>query len=209
MRISSRYLGSCWMCRSCAVIRSSACIRRRALRVRLVKPCTPRGRILSRSCTNRVTVRTVSHSRVASVGKWILVSTGGVDAQPLAIFQTELDGGLHHRLIDRLHSDWGEPIKRTIESIVFGYAVAMEVRKGAQGITVVDAFAQLAIIPVFDAHEGQRAQGLRRGNPVAASVGVLQPAYQILAHLLDQRGMVIQESENALQPRVEVNALIP
>jgi len=134
---------------------------------------------------------------------------GGVDAQPLAILQTELDGGLHHRLIDRLHSDWGEPIKRTIESIVFGYAVAMEVRKGAQGITVVDAFAQLAIIPVFDAHEDQRAQGLRRGNPVAAGVGVLQPAYQILAHLLDQRGMVIQESENALQPRVEVNALIP
>ena len=38
---------------------------------------------------------------------------------------------------------------------------------------------------------------------------MLQPAHQILAHLLDQRGVVVQQSENALQERVEVDALVP
>jgi hypothetical protein len=37
---------------------------------------------------------------------------------------------------------------------------------------------------------------------------VLQPAHQILAHLLDQQGMVVEESEDALQERVEVDALV-
>ena len=38
-------------------------------------------------------------------------------------------------------------------------------------------------------------------------MGVLQPAPQILAHLPDQRGMVVQESQAGLQQRVEVDAL--
>ena len=38
-------------------------------------------------------------------------------------------------------------------------------------------------------------------------MGVLQPAHQILTHLLDQRGLVVQEGEDALQERVEMNAL--
>ena len=48
-----------------------------------------------------MTVRTVSHSQVASVGKGTFVSTyGGIHAQLLAIFQTEWDSGLHYRLVD-------------------------------------------------------------------------------------------------------------
>ena len=133
---------------------------------------------------------------------------GSIDAQPLAIFQTELDGGLDHRLIDRLQGGGSEPVEGTVESIMLGHAMTVEVRKGAQGMAVIDAFAQLAIIPVFDAHKDERAQGLCRGNAVAASVGILQPPDQILAHLLDQRGMVVEESKDALQERVEVDALV-
>jgi len=92
---------------------------------------------------------------------------------------------------------------------VLGHGLAIEVRKGAQGIAVLDAFAQLAIVPVLDAHEHKRAPGLRRGNPVAAGVGVLQPAHPILAHWLDPRGWVVQEGEDALPQRVEVDALAP
>jgi hypothetical protein len=66
---------------------------------------------------------------------------GGIDAQLLAIFQTELDGGLDHSLIDGLHGGWGEPIEGAVESIMLGYTVAVEVRKGAQGMAVIDAFA--------------------------------------------------------------------
>jgi hypothetical protein len=91
---------------------------------------------------------------------------------------------------------------------VLGHAPAVEVGKAAQGIAVVDAFAQLAIVPVLDAHQDEGAQGLGGGDPVASGVGVLQSPRQILAHLLDQRGMVVQESEDALQERVEVEALV-
>jgi hypothetical protein len=71
-----------------------------------------------------------------------------------------LDGGLDHSLIDRLHGGWGESIEGAVESIMLGHLVAVEVRKGAQGRAVIDALAQLAIIPVFDAHENERTQGL-------------------------------------------------
>src|SRR5205823_8157202 len=114
--------------------------------------------------------------------------------------EAELDGGLDHSLIDRLHGGWGKPIEGTVESIMQRNAVAVEVRKGAQSMAVVDAFAQLAIIPIFDAHEDKRAQGLRRGNPVATGVGVLQPAHQILAHLFHQGGMVVQSEKFPAAP---------
>src|SRR4029077_13213400 len=83
----------------------------------------------------------------------------GIDAQLLAIFQTKLDGGLDHSLIDGLHGGWGKPIEGAVESIVLWHAMAVEVREDAQSMAVVDAFPQLAIVPIFDAHEEERAQG--------------------------------------------------
>src|ERR1017187_647463 len=111
-------------------------------------------------------------------------------------------------LVDSLHGGRGEQVEGAVEGVVLGHAVAVEVGKAAQGIAVVDAFAQLAIVPVLDAHEDEGAQGLRGGDPVTSGVGVLQSARQILAHLLDQRGMVVQESDDTLQERVEVDALV-
>jgi len=64
----NRALGTCCVCRWEADIRSSSCIRRRALRVRLVKPGVARGSSSWSLSTSRVTVRTVSHNKVASVG---------------------------------------------------------------------------------------------------------------------------------------------
>jgi hypothetical protein len=86
--------------------------------------------------------------------------------------------------------------------------MAVEVGKAAQGIAVVDAFAQLAIIPVLNAHEDEGAQGLRGGDAAAPGMGVLQSPYQILAHLLDQGGLVVQERGDALKERIEVDALV-
>src|ERR1039457_5691060 len=132
----------------------------------------------------------------------------GVDAQLLAVFQAELDRTLDHGLVDGLHGGRGEPVEGAVEGVVLGYAMAVEVGKAAPGIAIVDAFAQLAIVPVFDAHEDERAQGLRGGDAAASGFGVLQSASQILAHLLDRRGMVVQESDDTLQERVEVDALV-
>ena len=39
-------------------------------------------------------------------------------------------------------------------------------------------------------------------------MGVLQPPHQILAHVVDQGGMLVQESEDALQERIEVDPLL-
>ena len=126
----------------------------------------------------------------------------------LAIFQAELDGGLDHGPVDGLQGGRGEPVKGAVEGIVLGHALAVEVGKVAQRIAVVDAFAQLAIVPVFDAHQDEGAQGLGGGDSATSGVGVLQSARQILAHLLDQRGMVVQESEDALQEGIEVDAVV-
>jgi hypothetical protein len=98
---------------------------------------------------------------------------------------------------------------KAIAGVVLGYTLAVEVGEAAQGKAVVDAFPQLAIIPVLDAHQDKGAQGLRGGDAAAAGVGVLQTAHQILADLLDQRGMLVQEGEDAVQERVEVDALVP
>src|SRR5438034_2656482 len=91
----------------------------------------------------------------------------GINAQTLAVFQAELDGGLDHSLIDGLHGSRGEPGEGPVEGIVFGYAMTVEVGKAPQGVAIVDAFAQLAIIPVLDAHEDEGAQGLRGGDAAA------------------------------------------
>ena len=79
----------------------------------------------------------------------------GVDAQLLAIFQAELNGALDYGRVDRLHGGWGESIEGTVESSMLGPAMTVEVRKGAQGMAVIDAFPQLAILPVLDAHEAE------------------------------------------------------
>jgi hypothetical protein len=132
----------------------------------------------------------------------------GIHAQLFAILQAELYGGLDHGLVDGLHGGRGEAVKGPVEGVVLRHAMAVEVGKAAQGKAVVNAFAQLAIIPVFDAHQDEGAQGLRGSDATASGVGVLQAARQILAHLLDQRGMVVQEPGDALQDRVEVDALV-
>jgi hypothetical protein len=57
---------------------------------------------------------------------------------------------------------------------VFGDGAAEELGELPQGIAISDAFAQLAVVPVFDAHQGQGAQHLRRIQSVAAGGGVFQ-----------------------------------
>jgi hypothetical protein len=132
----------------------------------------------------------------------------GVHAQLLALFQAELHGGLNHGLVDGLQGGRSDPIEGAVEGVVLGHGVTVEVGEAAQGIAIVDPFAQFAIVPVLDAPEDQGAQGLRRGDAATSGVGILQTAHQILADLLDPRGMLVQESEDALQERIEVDALL-
>ena len=99
----------------------------------------------------------------------------------------------------------GEPVEGTVESVVLGHGVTIEVRKGAQCEAIVDAIAQVAVVQVLDAHENQRTQGLLRGDAAASGIRLFQAPLQIPAHEFDQIGMLLQEIGDPPQSRVEVN----
>src|SRR5450759_732217 len=130
----------------------------------------------------------------------------GVDAEFLAVFQTELDGRLDHGLVDGLERGRGEPVESPVESVVLGDQVAVKLRKAAQRVAIVDPLAQFAIVPVLDAHESQRAQGLRGSDAATPGGGVLEAALQIQADVLDQIGVLTEECVNTLQDGVEMDA---
>src|SRR5215471_19005908 len=67
--------------------------------------------------------------------------------------------------------------------------------------------AQLAIIPVLDAHQNQRAHHLTRGEAVAALARIFQPAVQIALHSLQHLTVLLKQIANRLQRRVELHAL--
>ena len=77
----------------------------------------------------------------------------GIDAQLSCRPPDQLDGLPDHQFVDGLQRGRRESVEGTVEGVVLGYAVAVEVGKAAQRIAIVDAFAQLAVIPVLDAHE--------------------------------------------------------
>src|SRR3989449_10898048 len=127
----------------------------------------------------------------------------GVDAEFLAVFQTELAGGLDDGLVDGFQRGRRESVEGPVEGVVLGDQVAVKLRKSAQRVAIVDALAQFAIVPVLDAHESQRAQGLRGSDAVTPGAGVLQAALQIPADVLDQSGVLLEEGVNALQEGVQ------
>src|SRR6266568_6052434 len=129
-----------------------------------------------------------------------------VDAEFLAILQTELHGRLDYGLIDGCQRGWREPVEGPVKGVVLGDKFGVKLRKAAQRVAVVDALAQFAIVPVLDTHESQRAQRLRGSDAVAPGAGILQAALQIQADLLDQIGVLAEECVNALQDRVEMDA---
>ena len=130
----------------------------------------------------------------------------GIDAEFLAVFQTELDGRLDHGLVDGFQRGRCESVEGPVEGVVLGDKVAVKLRKSAQCVAIVDALAQFALVPVLDAHESQRAQGLRGSDAVAPGAGLLQAALQIQADVLDQHGVLLEERVDALQDGVQMDA---
>src|ERR1700683_707603 len=62
-------------------------------------------------------------------------------------------------------------------------------------------------MPILDAHENQRAQGLCRSDAVAARVRFFQTTLQIHAHEIDRGSMLLQEVSDPLQSRIEMDAV--
>ena len=100
-----------------------------------------------------------------------------------------------------------QPIEAAIECIVLGHRLAVEISELAQHQSVGDPFAQLAIVPVLDAHENQRAQDLLRRQPAATAPRLLQTSHQIAPDPLDHLLLVVKEVGNRLQQRLQTHAL--
>src|SRR5213593_3024498 len=145
-------------------MRWSFCIRLRAARLRLEKRGTSLGTISRRRPISRVRTRTVSQSRVASVGQWMSVSHNRrIGAQLLAIFQTVVDGRANDGVIQFLYGGRTQPVERLVERIVLGNQLAVEAGELPQRVSIIDTFAQFAVIPILDAHQDQRPQNLAGG----------------------------------------------
>src|SRR6266851_1139585 len=131
----------------------------------------------------------------------------GVDTQLRAVLQSKIDRSLNHQVIDDFERLRRQPIEAAVERIVLGYRITVEVGKLTQHQSVGDPFAQLAIIPVLDAHEDQRAKDLLRRQSTATAPRLLQTAHQIAPDPLDQLLVVVEEVGNGLQLRLQTRAL--
>jgi hypothetical protein len=132
---------------------------------------------------------------------------GVVNTQPVAILQPKCNRRLHQQLVDRHERLRRQPHERPLERIVLGHRLAVELCESAQRVAVGDPLAQLAIIPVLDAHQNQRAQHLLRSQPMTASVGVLQTPPKIAPDRLDHLLVVIKKVGDGLQHRFQKEPL--
>src|SRR6266404_7885537 len=89
------------------------------------------------------------------------------------------------------------------KALCFGYRPAVEAGELAQRVAVGDPFTQLAIVPVLDPHQDQRAQHLLRRQPAASRVGLLQPPPQIATDIQDQVCVIIEKVGDRLQQRLQ------
>jgi hypothetical protein len=131
----------------------------------------------------------------------------GVDAQLLTIFQSELDRGLHHQIIDRPERSGCEPSEATVECIMSRHRQTIKVGELAQGASIGNPLTQFAIVPVLDAHENQRAQDLLRRQAAATGLGFLQAPYEIAADLLDHVFLVAKKIGDGLQQWLKAQTL--
>ena len=132
----------------------------------------------------------------------------GIDPEFFTILDSEVDGRLHHGAVDGLQGLGSQAEEGAVEGVVFGNGVAVKVREVAQGVSIVNAFAQLAIIPVLHPHEDQGAEGLRGVDAAASGERFPQAPLEILADHLDGLAMLLQQVGDGLQGSIEVEALV-
>jgi hypothetical protein len=132
---------------------------------------------------------------------------GRIDTQFLAIFQAQGDSGFDNDFVDCFKRCRSEPVKGPVKSVMFGNELAVETSESPQGISVCDAFAQFAVMPVLDPHQSERAQHLVCGQPVSPDLGILQAAFKIAAYLLNQVSVLVEKVGDCLQHRLQAYAL--
>src|SRR5580700_4252976 len=92
-----------------------------------------------------------------------------------------------------------QPVEAAVEGVMLGHILAVEIGELAQRYPIGDAFAQLAIVPVLQAHQNKRAQHLRRDEAAATLVRLIQAAQEVVAHPFDQRRLLIEKITDRLR----------
>ena len=122
--------------------------------------------------------------------------------------QSELDRRPNHQVVDCFQRLWRQTDEAALEGIVFRDRRAVEVSELTQRQSIRNAFAQLAIVPVLEPHQNQRAQDLRRRQSVTTAAGLLQAPHQIAPDTLDDVPLVVEKSGDRFQQRLQPHAPI-
>jgi hypothetical protein len=141
---------------------------------------------------------------------WVMdvsFDNGRIDAQFLAVFQPESNGGLNDQFVDLLERRWREPVKGPVESIMFGNALAVETSESPQSISVSNSFSQFAVIPVLHSLEDKRAKYLWCREAIAPGFGIPQTTIKIPAHLIYQVSVLVNEFGDSLQDWLQAHTL--
>jgi hypothetical protein len=77
----------------------------------------------------------------------------------------------------------------------------------AQRHSIGNAFTQLAVVPVLDTLENERAQDLLRRQSASTALRLFQSSRQIAPHLLDNLLLIVKKIGNGLQLRLQAHAL--
>src|SRR6201993_1690992 len=131
-----------------------------------------------------------------------------VDPQLSTVLQSELDRCSNHQIVDRSQRFWGQTDKATLKGVMLRYRRAVEVSELTKRQSIYDAFTQLAIVPVLEPHQNQRAQDLCRRQSMTAAIGLLQVTHQIAPDALDDVPLVVEKAGYRLQQWLQTNALI-
>jgi hypothetical protein len=143
--------------------------------------------------------------------RWVVnvrFDDGCMDAQFLAVFQPELSSVPDDQIVDHLECRRRESVKRSVESIMFGNRLAIEASEFPESIAITDTLPQFAVMPVFYSLKHKRTQHLLGGEAAASGLRILEPTIQVLAHLIYQVSVFVNEIRNGLKHWLQAYALI-
>src|SRR5258707_11282256 len=88
--------------------------------------------------------------------------------------KSELDRRPNHQVVDGFERLRRQSDEAALKRVVFGHRRAIEVGELTQRQSIGDPLTQLAIVPVLEPHQNQRAQDLSRRQSAATTSGLLQ-----------------------------------
>jgi len=130
-----------------------------------------------------------------------------IDAQSLAVLQSQIDSRSKDQVIDGLYGLRSKFIKGPIESVVLGYAHTVKTRELAQRVSIGNPLAQFPIVTVLNPHENQGAHHLRRCHARAPHVGFFHTPLEIFSNQLCDLWMMVEDLGDPLENRVEIDPL--